>query len=111
MNNIDVETLFDQVVDPGSMIVEKALHEGYLSHTEAFISRKIINSECWMRVWRKSSRSNEKCQNKTYLKSRDRADPLFMLGGGGAAPAPPCWPAFGWRAISSASPFQSLKQK
>ncbi len=42
MNNIDVETLFDQVVDPGSMIVEKALHEGYLSHTEAFISRKII---------------------------------------------------------------------
>jgi len=33
MNNIDVETLFDQVVDPGSMIVEKALHEGYLSHT------------------------------------------------------------------------------
>ena len=24
------------------MIVEKALHEGYLSHTEAFISRKVI---------------------------------------------------------------------
>ena len=42
MNNIDVETLFDEVVDPGSMIVEKALHENYLSHTEAFISRKII---------------------------------------------------------------------
>ena len=42
MNNIDVETLFDEVVDPGSMIVEKALHENYLSHAEAFISRKII---------------------------------------------------------------------
>ena len=42
MNNIDVETLFDKVVDPGSMIVEKALHENYLSHAEAFISRKII---------------------------------------------------------------------
>jgi len=42
MNNIDVETLFDKIVDPGSMIVEKALHENYLSHTEAFISRKII---------------------------------------------------------------------
>ena len=42
MNNIDVETLFDEIVDPGSMIVEKALHKGYLSHTEAFISRKII---------------------------------------------------------------------
>ena len=42
MNNIDVETLFDKIVDPGSMIVEKALHENYLSHAEAFISRKII---------------------------------------------------------------------
>jgi len=42
MNNIDVETLFDEIVDPGIMIVEKALDEGYLSHTEAFISRKII---------------------------------------------------------------------
>ena len=42
MNNIDVETLFDKIIDPGSMIVEKALHENYLSHAEAFISRKII---------------------------------------------------------------------
>ena len=42
MNNIDVETLFDKIVDPGSTIVEKALHENYLSHAEAFISRKII---------------------------------------------------------------------
>ena len=42
MNNIDVETLFDKIIDPGSMIVEKALHEQYLSHAEAFISRKII---------------------------------------------------------------------
>ena len=42
MNNINVETLFDKIVDPASMIVEKALHENYLSHAEAFISRKII---------------------------------------------------------------------
>ena len=42
MNNIAVETLFDEVIDPGSMIVENALHQDYLSHAEAFISRKII---------------------------------------------------------------------
>ena len=42
MNNVNVETLFDKIVDPASMIVEKALHENYLSHAEAFISRKII---------------------------------------------------------------------
>ncbi len=42
MNNINVEALFDKIVDPASMIVEKALHENYLSHAEAFISRKII---------------------------------------------------------------------
>jgi len=42
MNNIEVDVIFDKVVEPGSMIVEKALHENYISHAEAFISRKII---------------------------------------------------------------------
>ena len=37
------EIKFDKIIDPGSMIVEKALHENYLSHAEAFISRKIFS--------------------------------------------------------------------
>jgi len=42
MNNIEVDVIFDNIIEPGSMIVEKALHENYISHAEAFISRKII---------------------------------------------------------------------
>ena len=42
MNNISIMDLCDQIIDAGSMIVENALHQNYISHTEAFISRKII---------------------------------------------------------------------
>ena len=42
MNNVSVDIIFDKIIEPGSMIVEKALHEKYISHAEAFISRKII---------------------------------------------------------------------
>ena len=42
MNNISIIDLCDQIIDAGSMIVENALHQNYISHTEAFISRKTI---------------------------------------------------------------------
>ena len=42
MNNIGLDVLFDEIIDPGSMIVEKYLHQDHISHAEAFISRKII---------------------------------------------------------------------
>ena len=42
MKGISVETLCDEIVDPGSMIVENALRQDYISHVEAFISRKLI---------------------------------------------------------------------
>ncbi len=42
MNNTSIIDLCDQVIDAGSMIVENALQQDYISHTEAFISRKII---------------------------------------------------------------------
>jgi excisionase family DNA binding protein len=42
MRGISVETLCDEIVDPGSMIVENALRQNYISHVEAFISRKLI---------------------------------------------------------------------
>jgi excisionase family DNA binding protein len=42
MKGVSMETLFDEIVDPGSMIVENALRQNYISHLEAFISRKLI---------------------------------------------------------------------
>ena len=42
MKGIQIETLCDEIVDPGSMIVENALRQNYISHVEAFISRKLI---------------------------------------------------------------------
>jgi len=42
MRGISVETLCDEIVDPGSMIVENALRQNYVSHLEAFVSRKLI---------------------------------------------------------------------
>ena len=42
MNNISIIDLCDHIIDAGSMIVENALHQSYISHTEAFISRKTI---------------------------------------------------------------------
>tara|TARA_B100001093_G_C26610132_1_gene919807 strand:- start:9 stop:899 length:891 start_codon:yes stop_codon:yes gene_type:complete len=42
MKGVSVETLCDEIVDPGSMIVENALRQNYISHIEAFISRKLI---------------------------------------------------------------------
>ena len=42
MKGVSVEMICDKVIDPGSNIVENALRKGYLSHPEAFISRKMI---------------------------------------------------------------------
>jgi len=42
MKGVSVERICDEVIDPGSMIVENALRKDYLSHAEAFISRKMI---------------------------------------------------------------------
>ena len=42
MSNVSLDIIFDEIIEPGSMVVEKALHEKYISHAEAFISRKII---------------------------------------------------------------------
>ena len=42
MNNVGVDTLCDEIIDPGIMIVEKALRQDYITNAEAFISRKII---------------------------------------------------------------------
>ena len=42
MKGIEIEIIFDEIIDPGSMIVENALQKNYISHLESFISRKII---------------------------------------------------------------------
>ena len=42
MKGLSVDMICDKVIDPGSMIVENALRKDYLSHAEAFISRKMI---------------------------------------------------------------------
>ena len=42
MKGISVETICDEIIDPGSMIVENALRGNYISHVEAFVSRKLI---------------------------------------------------------------------
>ena len=42
LKGIKVEDICDKVIEPGSMIVEKALRQGYLSHLETFVSRKMI---------------------------------------------------------------------
>ena len=42
MRGVDIETICDEIIDPGSMIVENALRQNYVSHVEAFISRKLI---------------------------------------------------------------------
>ena len=42
MKGISVETICDEIIDPSSMIVENALRRNYISHVEAFVSRKLI---------------------------------------------------------------------
>ena len=42
MKGILASTICDEIIDPGSMIVENALSQNYISHLEAFISRKLI---------------------------------------------------------------------
>ena len=42
MNNVGLDTLCDEIIDPGIMIVEKARRQDYITNAEAFISRKII---------------------------------------------------------------------
>ena len=42
MKGIVASTICDEIIDPGSMIVENALRQKYISHVEAFISRKLI---------------------------------------------------------------------
>ena len=42
MKGVSVETICDEIIDPGSMIVENALRKNYISHIEAFVSRKLI---------------------------------------------------------------------
>ena len=42
MKGIPVETICDKIIEPGSIIVENGLQQKYLSHIEAFISRKLI---------------------------------------------------------------------
>ena len=42
MKGVGVEKICDKVVEPGSQIVENALRQGYISHIESFISRKLI---------------------------------------------------------------------
>ena len=42
MKGVPVEVICDDVVEPASLVVENGLHQGYLSHIEAFISRKLI---------------------------------------------------------------------
>ena len=42
MKGVAVEIICDEIVEPGSIIVENALRNDYLSHAEAFISRKLI---------------------------------------------------------------------
>lgn len=42
MKDIQVEKICDEIVEPASTIVENALRQGYTSHIESFISRKVI---------------------------------------------------------------------
>ena len=42
MKGVPVEIICDEVVDPASIVVENGLQQNYLSHIEAFISRKLI---------------------------------------------------------------------
>jgi methanogenic corrinoid protein MtbC1 len=42
MKGIAVDIICDEIIEPGSIIVENALRKDYLSHAEAFISRKLI---------------------------------------------------------------------
>ena len=42
LKGFKVEDICDKVIDPGSVIVENALRQGYLSHVETFISRKMM---------------------------------------------------------------------
>ena len=42
MKGIKVEFICDEIIEPASTIVENALRQGYLSHVETFISRKLI---------------------------------------------------------------------
>ena len=42
MKGIKASLICDEIIEPGSMIVENALRQEYISHVEAFISRKLI---------------------------------------------------------------------
>ena len=42
MKGIKASLICDNIIEPGSMIVENALRQKYISHVEAFISRKLI---------------------------------------------------------------------
>ena len=42
MKGISATLICDEIIEPGSMIVENALSQKYISHVEAFISRKLI---------------------------------------------------------------------
>ena len=42
MKYIQVEKICDEIVEPASTIVENSLRQGYISHLESFISRKVI---------------------------------------------------------------------
>ena len=42
MKNIGIDKICDELINPASMIVENALRQKYITHVEAFISRKII---------------------------------------------------------------------
>ena len=42
MKHIQVEKICDEIVEPASTIVENGLRQGYISHLESFISRKVI---------------------------------------------------------------------
>lgn len=42
MKGISASVICDEIIEPGSMIVENALRQKYISHVEAFISRKLI---------------------------------------------------------------------
>ena len=42
MKGVAVEKIFDEIVEPGSIIVENGLRQNYITHAETFISRKMI---------------------------------------------------------------------
>jgi len=42
MKGIKTSVICDEIIEPSSMIVENALSQKYISHVEAFISRKLI---------------------------------------------------------------------